>query len=89
MTSREQFEAWAHRKAVESGYQLLSSLLAKYDDGSYRTTWVDSAWMGWQASRQAVEMKLPKFEDYPASMERDMQQSLRSAIEAQGLKVAP
>ncbi len=41
------------------------------------------------ASREAVMVELPKFDDYPASMERDMRESLRSAIEAQGLKVKP
>ncbi len=79
--SREQFEAWAHRKAVVSGYQFLSFLLVKNEDGSYQTAWVDNAWMGWQASREAVAVELPTFEDYPASMERDMRESLRSAIE--------
>ena len=43
----------------------------------------------WFASREAVVVELPKFDEYPASMERDMRESLRSAIEAQGLKVAP
>ncbi len=43
----------------------------------------------WQASREAVEVELPRFDDYPASMEHDMRESLRAAIEAQGLKVAP
>ncbi len=41
------------------------------------------------ASRDAVVLELPKFDDYPASMERDMRESLRSAIEAHGLKVTP
>ncbi|NQD74599.1 hypothetical protein [Pseudomonas sp. CM27] len=50
---------------------------------------VRSAWWAWQASREAVVVELPKFDDYPASMERDMRESLRSSIEAQGLKVAP
>ncbi|AGZ34689.1 MAG: hypothetical protein ACOKSU_26150 [Pseudomonas sp.] len=50
---------------------------------------VRSAWWAWQASREAVVVELPKFDDYPASMERDMRESLRSAVEAQGLKVSP
>ncbi|MBK4989790.1 hypothetical protein [Pseudomonas sp. S36] len=49
----------------------------------------EAAKWAWQASREAVVVELPKFEDYPASMERDMQQALRIAIEAQGLKVTP
>lgn len=43
----------------------------------------------WIASREAVVVEMPSFDDYPASMERDMRESLRAAIEAQGLKVAP
>ncbi|GAI38516.1 unnamed protein product [marine sediment metagenome] len=50
---------------------------------------VRSAWWAWQASREAVVVELPKFDNYPASMERDMRESLRSSIEAQGMKVAP
>ncbi|MCF1487561.1 hypothetical protein LZ838_09325 [Pseudomonas sp. AA27] len=50
---------------------------------------VSMSWWAWQASREGVVVELPSFDDYPASMERDMRESLRSAIEAQGLKVAP
>ncbi len=50
---------------------------------------VSMSWWAWQSSRAAAVVELPKFEDYPASMERDMRESLRAAIEAQGLKVGP
>lgn len=59
-----------------------------YIDPIAQTDW-ESFQKGWQAYREAVVVEFPKFEDYPASMERDMRESLRSAIEAQGLKVAP
>ncbi|ABY99325.1 hypothetical protein HMH05_03105 [Pseudomonas sp. SbB1] len=59
-----------------------------YIDPMAQADW-ESFQKGWQASREAVAVELPKFDDYPASMERDMRESLRSAIEAQGLKVAP
>lgn len=49
----------------------------------------EAAKWAWQASRAAVVVSVPAFDEYPASMERDMQQSLRAAIEAQGLKVKP
>lgn len=81
--SREQFEAW-HRSVVEG-----EPTHEKYNSGDYRNQHVQRYWLGWQASREAVVVELPKFEDYPASMERDMRESLRSAIQAQGLKVAP
>lgn len=48
-----------------------------------------AAMWAWQASREAVVVELPRFDDYPASIERDMRESLRAAIEAQGLRVTP
>ncbi|MFK3922132.1 hypothetical protein ACI2JC_21160 [Pseudomonas fulva] len=63
--------------------------LRRREQGMYDTYWIEMLWWAWQASREAVVVDLPKFEDYPASMERDMQQALRIAIEAQGLKVTP
>ena len=59
-----------------------------YIDPMAQADW-ESFQKGWQASREAVVVELPKFDEYPASMERDMRESLRSAIEAQALKVAP
>jgi hypothetical protein len=80
---REAFErtnSRDHRRQPPKGNNYID-LMAQADWESFQK--------GWQASREAVVVELPKFEDYPASMERDMQQSLRAAIEAQGLKVAP
>lgn len=62
--------------------------LHRREQGMYDEYWIEMLWWAWQASREAVVVELPKFDDYPASMERDMRESLRSAIEAQGLKVA-
>ncbi|PJI70841.1 hypothetical protein [Pseudomonas asiatica] len=59
-----------------------------YVDPMAQADW-ESFQKGWKASREVVVVELPKFDDYPASMERDMRESLRSAIEALGLKVAP
>lgn len=82
MDSREQFEEWAHRKAVVSGYQHLAFLLTKNEDGSYRTTWVDSAWTGWQASRKAIEIELPFLFPF-------YRQEVTEVLNAAGLKVKP
>lgn len=82
---REQFEAWASGQLIMPVDVIQS---CRYDD-SYANTVLNIAWRGWAASREAVVVELPKFDEYPASMERDMQQSLRAAIEAHGLKVAP
>lgn len=81
--SREQFEKFA--LSAEGG--LFAGHLAKGEDGEYLNYAAQCYWLFWQASRAAVVVELPKFEDYPASMERDMRESLRSAIDAQGLKV--
>lgn len=61
MDSRDQFEAWAMRRAERSPSGLNKELLDRYDDGDgdYRQAWVSSAWEGWQASREAVVVELP------------------------------
>lgn len=83
--SRGQFESFARDVLdwSDDEFRLAS------DGKSYYWGSTGEAWVFWQASCEAVVVELPKFEDYPASMERDMRESLRSAIEAQGLKVAP
>lgn len=82
---REQFEKFA----LSSEGGLFPGHLAKGEDGEYLNYAAQCYWLFWQASRESVVVELPKFEDYPASMERDMRESLRSSIEAQGMKVAP
>ncbi|WP_156510869.1 hypothetical protein [Pseudomonas sp. p21] len=69
--------------------ELLQAIQEARVGDSYSQAGVAAAWWAWQASREAVVVELPKFDDYPASIERDMRESLRSAIEVQGLKVAP
>ncbi|HDS1811558.1 TPA: hypothetical protein QEM79_002297 [Pseudomonas putida] len=86
---REQFEAAYAAKSTARNGRFYPGVLTRGDDGDYVIPSVQSAWWAWQASREAVVVELPKFEDYPASMERDMRESLRSSIEAQGMKVAP
>ncbi|MBZ3666249.1 hypothetical protein [Pseudomonas monteilii] len=80
---REQFEKFA----LSSEGGLFPGHLAKGEDGEYLNYAAQCYWLFWQASREAVVVELPRFDDYPASMERDMRESLRAAIEAQGLKV--
>lgn len=46
-------------------------------------------WDAWKASRAALAIELPVFDDYPASIDADMRESLRAVIEAAGLKVKP
>ncbi|VVM37514.1 hypothetical protein PS631_00107 [Pseudomonas fluorescens] len=79
--SREQFEVWARDEN--------KWLIDRDSFGNYIYGFVRDSWNSWQASREAVVVELPKFDEYPSSMEHDMRESLRSAIEAQSLKVAP
>ena len=51
---REQFEEWVQSYAKEINYSYQNIL--KRDGENYAVTWVDSAWIGWQASR-AVEIE--------------------------------
>lgn len=55
--SREQFEAW-HRSVVEG-----EPPHEKYNNGDYRNQHVQRYWIGWQASREAVVVKLPAVTD--------------------------
>ena len=57
---REEFEVWVILEAGNHEYPYMDRVTAKFPDGSYLTTWVDSAWIGWQASRAALCVELPK-----------------------------
>ncbi|TCT96095.1 hypothetical protein [Pseudomonas sp. LP_4_YM] len=84
---REQFEAAYTAYCEKMGIMSYTAFHRARE--VYVSSATELAWQMWQASREAAVVELPKFEDYPASMERDMLESLRAAIEAQGLRVAP
>ena len=84
--NREQFEAW-HRSVVDG-----EPPHEKYSNGDYRNQHVQRYWLGWQASREAVVVVLPKQYGIGgmASDYRDQGiEECRDAIRAQGLRVAP
>lgn len=85
---RETYEAWAIQDAASVGRNLVIDREGDWYIGK-DAQFLNLGWASWQASREAVVVELPTFEDYPASMEHDMRESLRAVIEAQGLKVAP
>jgi len=91
--SRDAFEAWATRQAIEHNYEYMSYLLTRHPEtGDYNTTWVDSAWMGWQASREALVIELPPiWEESPNTALGQACAQIRTAdiqaIKAAGLKV--
>lgn len=80
---QKQFEAW-HSSVVDG-----DPPHEKYNSGDYRNQHVQRYWLGWKASRDTLAIEIPQFKDYPASMEREMQGSLRSVIESHGLNVKP
>lgn len=48
MSERKEFEAWIMKEAERRKYAHMDYLF-KHDGDDYATTWVDMAWMGWQA----------------------------------------
>lgn len=87
---REEFEAWAVKKANASQYMHMGHLLDRSDE-RYSTTWVDCAWLGWKASRESLVIEMPaiRAEDYCPLSNVAYREECRAAIEAQGLKVKP
>ena len=79
------------KKSRPDGYEevLLKGMEFNRVGDTYENPVASAAWWAWNASRKAVVVEIPGFDDYPTSMARDMQGSLRSIIEAQGLKVKP
>lgn len=60
-------------------------------DGEYELPGLEGAWWGWQASREAVVVTLPRItgHEYDPLADAEYREGCREAIEAQGLKVAP
>lgn len=78
---REQFEAWVLREYPNQA-------MGRFADGEYHSTTVQYCWLAWQASRAAVVVELPA--EWSTKIGNMLPPpAVRSAIEAQGLKVAP
>lgn len=60
MTSREQFEEWLIKYCGEIDYYFAEMATERHANGDYKITWVDSAWIGWQASRESITVDLSK-----------------------------
>lgn len=52
--TRAKFEEWVVRRAKAGNSAYTTSILLKRLGDGYATTWVDSAWMGWQAAIEEV-----------------------------------
>ena len=57
---RKEFEAWVISHAESISYKYIGRVLLKDSVGGYLSMWVDSAWIGWNASRAALCIDLPK-----------------------------
>lgn len=56
---REQFESWVVEEAKRRDYKFMDNVLKRDPSGEYSTTWVDMAWMGWEASRASIVIPRP------------------------------
>lgn len=80
--SREEFEAWA----LSPGFGLTPGHLVIGPNGYYVNYPTQCYWEAWQASREAIVVKLP-MEDVDEGFIHI--NPIRDAIKAAGLKVAP
>ena len=93
---REQFEAWALTRFINS--ETMNPLERdESEPEEYRYSMVNMAWIGWQASREAVVVEMPSraseayreyFDDVEGGSfnEAAYIRDVRKAIEAQGVK---
>lgn len=100
--NREEFEVWALTRFINSEtMQPLVRCESEPDD--YRYSLVNMAWVGWQASREALVIELPPEPTVPDEPEEAIDDSFMDSyyaaqgmrndcaqlIEAAGLKVKP
>ncbi|MBE4946319.1 MULTISPECIES: hypothetical protein [unclassified Enterobacter cloacae complex] len=84
--SRKQFERWIN------SLPMCSAERHRIDNDRYRFNTTEVAWKSWQASRAAIEIKLPPkaesspYEHYMPHYTMDAD-SVESAIRAAGIKV--
>ena len=59
---REKFEVWVKKRAISGPFGFHPQLLnrCKLDPDRYAVSWVDSAFEGWQASREYLVIELPE-----------------------------
>ncbi|WP_283647628.1 hypothetical protein [Hafnia paralvei] len=81
MTSREQFEAWCTKRGLstDTDSDCWGQQKYKYDR-------IQCMWEGWQASREAVDIKLPEVCAFNLCELLDKKQVIE-AIRAAGIKV--
>ncbi len=84
---RELFEGWVLGEAEQRTYSHMSCVLIRDSFGGYATTWVDCAWLGFNAALNAVEVVLPQEEHYWPHDYCGAVEDCRDAIEKTGLGI--
>ncbi len=84
---REEFEEWAAEEAEVRGVGTLLGLMTDEHHDRYSMIWTQTAWMAWQASREALVVDLPEFFDCGAGGLVIGKDELIPALEAAGVKV--
>jgi len=74
--SQKEFEAWAKDKLC----------LDKRHDGTYEWQSTLSAWLGWQASRQALVFELPSSLELYNSPANEVLEAVQDAPDAAGVR---
>lgn len=90
--AREEFEAWFkhnYQWFIKQGLVVYGLERSKDPLNHYAHPIPNHDYRVWLASRDAIAVELPVFDDYPASIDAEMRESLRVVIEAAGLKVKP
>lgn len=86
---REEFEGAYVRDLVGNSLSSACEWLERGSDGEYRSFQARGAWWAWQASREAIEVELPREDrniDYSGYISKS---ETEAAIESLGLKVKP
>lgn len=85
MTSREQFEKWVGDSVNSDVHRGI--MLGRHENGNYSHLATRHKWDAWQASRAAIEIKLPETDIGYGMMEYYEPQQVIEAIESAGIKV--
>lgn len=90
MSMREEFEAVARahqREKLDIDDETLDAVFERTARGGYASLWLQAAWWAWQASREALEVELPRVcaSDDPFDLKRDIVYELELA----GVRVKP
>ncbi|WP_312272276.1 hypothetical protein [Pseudomonas sp.] len=82
MSMRDEFEAWAATHFCGPDF-------TKNSNGDYIKEWMRNSWAGWQASRAALVVELPKSENLSSPEALCLYDEVKFELEAAGVQVKP